>query len=160
MSVVGRFQVRGFTLIELLVVIAIIGILTAIAIPAYTSYIKGSRVSGAKTDLMTLGAAITSGYQQALVYPGSMKGSPLAKVTAATTYNSTSTPTLASLVPGWKSSQTQFFKYSYTFTPGTSPTPDSWSVTATGITGTILSNCELTMSSTDSTITVVSGKTC
>ena len=44
----GKEQ-KGFTLIELMIVVAIIGVLAAVAIPAFTKYIAKSKTSEAKT---------------------------------------------------------------------------------------------------------------
>jgi len=48
---------KGFTLIELMIVVAIVGILAAIAIPAYKDYIARSKVSECAA---TIGACKTS----------------------------------------------------------------------------------------------------
>ncbi len=51
---------QGFTLLELMIVMVVIGLLAAIAIPAYTSNIKHAREAVLKEDLHVLRQAIDS----------------------------------------------------------------------------------------------------
>ncbi len=53
MSIIRRGK-KGFTLIELMIVVAIIGILAAVAIPAFMKYIRRSKSSEATMNLRKL----------------------------------------------------------------------------------------------------------
>ncbi|PWU26164.1 hypothetical protein DK254_26535 [Pseudomonas sp. RW407] len=93
---------RGFSLIELLVAVAVVGILSAIAFPAYDHYINKSRIRSAQVDLVALSMVIEAGYQRAMAFPeGEFKG----------------TSAVMRQFDGWRPSE-RAFSYSVSSLPG------------------------------------------
>lgn len=75
---------KGFTLIELMIVVAIIGILAAIAIPAYQNYTKRSHVSEGLSLAAGAKAAVTEFYSSNGHWPATNASAGLATDTSIT----------------------------------------------------------------------------
>lgn len=60
---------KGFTLIELMIVVAIIGILAAVAIPAYGNYTRKAKVTEVTNAMGAVSNAIIEYYQDKGEYP-------------------------------------------------------------------------------------------
>ena len=59
---------RGFTLIEVMIVVAIVAILSAIALPNYSEYIKRGQIVEGITPLADMGAKMEQFYQDNRTY--------------------------------------------------------------------------------------------
>ncbi len=71
---------QGFTLIELMIVVAIIGILAAVAIPAYQDYTARAQVSEAFTSVDGAKSAIAEYGQNNGVYPSATTSPAIASL--------------------------------------------------------------------------------
>jgi type IV pilus assembly protein PilE len=67
-----RQAARGFTLMEVLVTVAIVGILAAIAIPAYTSYIQRANRTDARAQLLEAATFLQRSFSQNNLYPATL----------------------------------------------------------------------------------------
>lgn len=132
---------RGFTLIELMITMLIAGVLAAITVPSYLSYVAKQKVRVGQSDLVSLAMNMENYLQNNTTYPA---------VTAGTSATQT-----ALSGSGWGPAGTSDFSYAITaVVQPTSTSNGTYTVTATG-TSNFVTGCTITLTSAN--VRTVSG---
>lgn len=94
---------EGFTLIELMIVVAIIGILAAIAIPAFINYVKRSKTTEASVQIKSMYQGAATYYQGEMAQRTVVAVGAVAMVTRCTVAAAQTTvgPTSQKVVLNW-----------------------------------------------------------
>jgi type IV pilus assembly protein PilE len=99
---------KGFSLIELMIVVVIIGILAAVAIPAYYNHVLRTRQSDAYHNLLDIKAAQEMYYSQYDEYAG-----PYSPIASADTFTN---------LLSFSYQESTYYQYLIATTPASSPT--------------------------------------